>query len=207
MTLTMTPGRNGQKRPSLSEQITRLDKMLDGLADGLNEAVAAAVKSAVEAAVQQTVQSVLTEVLTNPTVLARLQAPAPVKEEVRTPTLRDRISGIFGRVRDCLASIRNKCSASIHRARRSLIAFGWRMMGAAFVGCVRVWSLRCFAPQLVLAVGVGALIGFAAWYSGPLLASTLSGLGAAGSTVAFQMGMWLRYLAGDIADQSRRRLS
>jgi hypothetical protein len=201
-------GRNGhQKRPSLSEQITRLDKMLDGLADGLNEAVAAAVKSAVEAAVQQTVQSVLTEVLTNPAMLARLSTPTPAKEEPRMPTIRDRIGGIFGRIRAGLVAVRTAFVAGVRRMRQALTSLGSQIASATFVGCLRIWSLRCFARQIILAVGVGAMIGIAAWYSGPIAASTLSGLGAAGSTVAVQMGIWLRRITGSIVDMSQRRLS
>ena len=43
---------NGRKRPSLNEQIERLDAILDGLSDALNESVAAAVRDAVGLAVQ-----------------------------------------------------------------------------------------------------------------------------------------------------------
>ena len=79
MTTMTNPHTNGRKRPSLSEQINRLDSMLDGLSDGLNDAVADAVKAAVGDAVKEAVQTVLKEVLTNPVLLAKLQPPAAVK--------------------------------------------------------------------------------------------------------------------------------
>ena len=80
MTSTMNAAVNARRRPTLSEQIDRLDRTLDGLAEALNEAVADAVKSAVGAAVREAVQATLTEILTNPDVLARLRdvtAPPP----------------------------------------------------------------------------------------------------------------------------------
>src|SRR4051812_30124658 len=72
---------NGRKRPTLSEQIQRLDTILDGLADNLNEAVAAAVKEAVGMAVKEAIQAVLNEVLSNPELLAKLRPEPVVKSE------------------------------------------------------------------------------------------------------------------------------
>jgi hypothetical protein len=74
---------NGRKRPTLSEQIQRLDTILDGLADNLNEAVASAVKEAVGIAVQEAIRAVLTEVLANPELLAKLRPePTPKSQPV-----------------------------------------------------------------------------------------------------------------------------
>src|ERR1043165_4905234 len=100
---TMNVVDNGRKRPSLSEQINRLDKTLDGLADGLNEAVADAVKDAVGQAIRDAVQTVLKEVLGNPEVIAKLNgATVPVatfcEPAAPKPTLRDRLGEIFSRI-------------------------------------------------------------------------------------------------------------
>jgi hypothetical protein len=61
--ITMTqmlnsPHTNGRRRPSLADQINRLDNMLDGLSDGLNEAVADAVKIGIGTAVKEALQAV-----------------------------------------------------------------------------------------------------------------------------------------------------
>ena len=56
MTTTTNNATNSRRRPTLSDQIDRLDRTLDGLAEALNEAVADAVKSAVGAAVREAVQ-------------------------------------------------------------------------------------------------------------------------------------------------------
>src|SRR5947208_782729 len=100
---TMTsPHANGRsKRPSLSEQINRLDSILDGLSDGLNDAVADAVKAAVAIAVKEA----LREILTSPAILAKLQPlpvatvaePAPTPAPKRT-TLSQRLSNGWQRV-------------------------------------------------------------------------------------------------------------
>ena len=50
-----------RKRPSLSEQLDRLDRILDGLAGALNESVADAVKAAVGPAAQEAVRSALAD--------------------------------------------------------------------------------------------------------------------------------------------------
>ena len=42
-TLATRPDPNGRARPSLGDQLDRLDGILNGLADALNESVAAAV--------------------------------------------------------------------------------------------------------------------------------------------------------------------
>src|SRR6188474_1561824 len=103
MTITMNTSANDRKRPSLSEQINRLDKTLDGLADGLNEAVADAVKDAVGIAVREAVQAVIKEVLVNPDVIAKLHhamassasANEPAKAIPSRPTLRERLNRLL----------------------------------------------------------------------------------------------------------------
>lgn len=75
---------NGHQRPTLSEQINRLDAILDGLADNLNEAVARAVREAVGSAVKEALQGVLTEVLNHPEPLNKLR-PEPVVKASPAP--------------------------------------------------------------------------------------------------------------------------
>ena len=51
------PGSNGRKRPSLNDQLDRLDAILNGLSEALNESVAAAVVAAVGTAVREAMES------------------------------------------------------------------------------------------------------------------------------------------------------
>jgi hypothetical protein len=118
MNTTMTnPHANGRKRPSLSEQINRLDCMLDGL----NDAVADAVKAAVGAAVKDAVQSVLKEVLTNPVLLAKLQPPmATVAEPApdrETQPAKPRSSDWWQRARAYGKGLGEACQESMQRLR------------------------------------------------------------------------------------------
>src|SRR5262245_13370918 len=62
MTTVMTrPGSNGRTRPSLGDQLDRLDGILNGLADALNQSVTAAVSAAVGNAVREAVEAATRE--------------------------------------------------------------------------------------------------------------------------------------------------
>src|SRR5262245_30036476 len=62
MTIAATrPGTNGRSRPSLGDQLDRLDGILNGLSDALNESVTAAVSAAVSKAVREGVKSAARE--------------------------------------------------------------------------------------------------------------------------------------------------
>ena len=199
MTTMLNPSRNGQKRPSLNEQITRLDQMLDGLADGLNEAVADAVKSALSTAVQQLVQTVLT----NPEVLAKLRAALPTNtEKSQKPTIGDRIAGIHRKIRGCLTSLRAACCTGVCNTMTAARNCGRNALVRIAAGCAQVWTLRRFARQIVVALGVAAAVATAAWFSGPIVATSLSSVGAFGSTLGVQGGLWLRGLLRSTLDGS-----
>ena len=102
---------NGSKtarvsRPSLSQQIDRLDAVLDGLSDALNESVAQAVRESVGQAAREAVAEALMEALASPAV-ARLAkamqdasaAPQPVPAAPPAPrrrTLRESLGGALG---------------------------------------------------------------------------------------------------------------
>src|SRR3954470_12097533 len=96
---------NGHKRPTLSEQIERLDGILDGLADNLNQAIADAVKEAI--------QCVLKEVLNNPEVLGRVQtvipSPAPVAAPSK-PVVRENVSRAWQWIGSVLKTSYQKCT-------------------------------------------------------------------------------------------------
>jgi hypothetical protein len=192
-----TSALNGRKRPSLSEQIERLDSILDGLADNLNEAVADAVKSAVAAAVKETVQTVLTEVLTNPAVLAGLQAaqpvaPAPAAPAVAGSRVGPRLgqvwSWLWGRARALghqgIAYLQTVCQGGIRMAKQ----FSNRVSTVARPLRILSWFWR----PLLLAACVGVLLGLAATMAGPWLAALCSGVGGFTTALAVQAGWWLR---------------
>jgi hypothetical protein len=191
MTTTTT---NGRTRKSLAEQIDRLDAILDGLADALNEAVADAVKDAVTAAVQEAVHAAVVEVLTNAELRKRLGVvPTPASQPSAPVVV-------------CLADVARRCwnwltgawdtakavarlagSKAMEVASRCLVAgraklqevreharskarSGW-MLAIALAALA-----KRFRKQLLVALGVGVLVGVVCYLSGREVASIGCGL-------------------------------
>lgn len=191
-TTTMNPTHaNGRRRPSLGEQINRLDSMLDGLSEALNEAVADAVKVGVNAAVKEAVQAVLTEVLTNPEIRARLIPAAPIAKEVSHP---QPAGGWWRRVHACIHAIRTEC--------RDILDSGGVLVGyfrdAVQAQCVAAWEhcgmLWPFKFQILFALTIGACVGGGVAYGEPWIAAVTSGIGGFVTTLTVQTGLWLRRL-------------
>src|SRR6516165_2341130 len=207
MTTTNNTTTNGRRRPTLSDQIDRLDRTLDGLAEALNEAVADAVKAAVGAAAREAVQATLAEILTNPEVLAALRAcaappPLPVTPPVpKKPGLWERLGWLWQRAREGLAGLRENGHAGLRRLGAWLGGL-WR---GATSGCAALWarcrSLAQFKYELLAALGVGTAASLAAWFGGPYLAALCSGVGGFAATVAVQGWLWLRRTLGLQAEQ------
>jgi hypothetical protein len=183
---------NGRRRPSLSEQIDRLDSILDGLAEALNEAVTMAVKEAVSVAVKEAVQAVMAEVLANADVLARLRgiASSPAHGGAPKPNALKRF---LGRVRDCAASGLRVC-ASAPRRIGSLLTAAWSGLG----------ELRQFKVPLLTAVGVGTAVGTGAYFAGPYLAALAGWIAGFSTTLFLQLGLWLRRKANGVFGFGRR---
>ena len=142
---------NGRRRPSLGEQINRLDSMLDGLSEGLNEAVADAVKAGVGTAAKEAVQAVLMEMLTNPDLRARLFPPAlPVAKLADPDVLATENAtvmpqprrGWWQRVRACIDFLRTACETVLHAVDNSL-SHAWQCTcahcAAAWANCGMLW--------------------------------------------------------------------
>ena len=181
---------NGKKRPSLAEQIERLDGILDGLADGLNEAVAAAVKEAVGVAVKDAVALVLTEPLTSPELLERLRgaapAPAPAAPAAKKqPAGPGAWSRAWTWLRGRLQQARQGCAAAL----RGAAAVGVGLLG--WLGVV-----RRYRQPLLLALGVGGALALAAFFAGPWVAAAASWLAGFAAALAAQAVLALRRLLG-----------
>ena len=212
MTTMTNPVSNGRRRPSLGEQINRLDNMLDGLSEGLNEAVADAVKKAVASAAQEAVQSVLTDVLTSPAMIARLQtALAPqVLARMPAPTAaprilsRDKLRRLWAGIRACVANLWVACANRVRSVQTS-IADLWRQAVENGAGLwARCQIFRRFKYQLLTALGIGATVGVVAWYAGPWLAAVASGVGGFATSLSVQAGLWLREFLGNNSEETAR---
>jgi hypothetical protein len=181
----MSPITNGRgQRPSLAQQIDRLDGILDNLSEGLQEAVAEAVKLAVTKAVE----AALVEVLTNPELRRHLTPEPPV-----TParTSESRWGNIAGFARRCgcrvwsgavwlwsaitalivfvLVAGQNVCQQVKRRVTSVARTIWWRgLSGVRFVRQVR--------RSLAVAMGIGVQVGIGCFVAGPVVASAVSGV-------------------------------
>jgi hypothetical protein len=201
MTASTTANQNGRARRSLANEIDRLDKTLDGLAEGLNEAVADAVKSAVSNSVRDTVQIVLTELFTNPEILDKLRTvllvsqPATVAPTAKTTSstmLRERLHGLWLRVRACVRKIREFCGRQVRRIGNG---FCHVVTGALrLLTTMRSHSqiLKPFRNQILIATAIGLLVGVGAWFAGPWVAGIASGMGGFLTALSVQAGLWFR---------------
>jgi hypothetical protein len=199
---TVTTDTNNRVRKSLAEQIDRLDGILDGLAEGLNEAVIAAVKEAAGAAVQEAVRAVLSELLANPELLhsVRDSLTPPLRTETHVadqPTeSRGTGAATSARLGGCRAWLRARVLGAkgrlvpwLGRARRPVYAASASLCIAAGVAR-RVWR------SLLVALGVGVLVGVAAYLLGPWLSTAAGGLAGFTTSLALQARMALRQALG-----------
>jgi hypothetical protein len=219
MTDSITEDNGHLPRKTLSTQLDRLDDILDGLADSLNGAVAQAVKDAVGLAVQEAVQGVLTEVLTNPELLEKLR-PEPVPHVVpptpaatgpgwlshlaglaksackRAYNLAHQACGKVAQVARCFwGAVRARASQASGRVKvlaRALWAFPCATAGV-------VWQVR---KPLLIALGVGSVLGLGCYLAGPVVSSAFSGFaGFVGSLVASAVNsLRRRLLAFDLQE-------
>jgi hypothetical protein len=190
----------GRRRPSLSEQINRLDNMLDGLSEGLNEAVADAVKIGIGTAAKEAVQAVLMEVFSNPELRARLVLPAEAvaKEAMPVATIAPseaptRVKrGWWQRVRACIGYMRSMCAGVCHAAGHA-VSGAWygtcEHFAAAWANCSILWP---FKFQIIFALLIGVSVGIGVCHAEPWIAALASGFGGFVTTLTVQGGLWLR---------------
>jgi hypothetical protein len=204
-------------RKTLASQLDRLDMILDGLAENLNEAVANSVKEIVNVAVQEAVRAALVEILTNAEVQKRLIHERPV-----TPTmiqLREKAhscwswilraaKGTWTKIVAVAAAVGNKvkgmgssfvtvASTKAQQARKEIVRSirkGWMLINALAALAKR------FRKQLVVAVGVGMLVGVVCYFAGREIASIGCGLagflGSLASGVVNRLRRMLPFLIG-----------
>jgi hypothetical protein len=188
--MTITASRNGApQRKQLSDQLDRLDGIIDTLADGLTEAVRDAVTKGTATALQQ----VLLELVANPAtreLLRQTLAPAAAPAEPAVPAEAPATTR--------KASFLARCKGAVVKSARTVAAAPGRVV-TGVKGLLRktkglarrlniAWQLKKAA---VVGLGIGAAVATLAMVSHPL-ASILSGVGAAATAFAVQLGLWCR---------------
>ena len=208
-------------RKNLSAQLDRLDRILDGMVDGLHGAVADSVKDAVAVAVKEAI----TQVLTDPALLKRLhevqRAAAPAQPNQRQMhRIGKVIAGFWNRVKSLAKAgcIKAKAAAKVSRSRAKVaIASNWlfaqakvRIAVKRFRLVVRVLTLLArkakrllwqFRKPVLLAAGVGAVVGLGCYFAGPYMVALVAGASCGG--VAGAVAEWLPRIDRIIA---RRRM-
>jgi hypothetical protein len=185
---------NAGARKTLASQLDRLDTILDGLADNLNEAVALAaadsMKEIVNVAVQEAVHAALVEVLSNAELRKRLANPA----DGRPTTVRivrscwawvvGTAKGIWKKIVAVTMAAGEKLKAKggplvatagvkLRQARKEIVQrarSGWMLMAALAALAKR------FRTQLLVALGIGVLVGVVCYFAGREVASLGCGL-------------------------------
>ena len=195
---TTTNGR--AQRTSLAQQIDRLDLILDNLSEGLQEAVAEAVKTAVNRAVE----AALVEVLTNPELRRHLNPEPPVAQVRKSESFWSKAAGFalscwttacwaVGALRSVAQVLVGQALVTgqsvTQRAR-------WRLTSVARqIWCGAVDASRFFRQMrrsLVVALGIGLMVGVGCFVAGPMVASAVSGF--AGFVVSLATVVRLRWL-------------
>jgi hypothetical protein len=185
---------NNGPRKTLASQLDRLDTILDGLADNLNEAVALAaadsLKEVVNVAVQEAVHAALVEVLSNAELRKRLANPAD-----GWPTTLRLVRSCWAWVVNTAKGIWNKIVAVSLTAGDKLKVQGGPLVAAAGAKARQAgkaiarsarggWMLmaalaalaRRFRTQLLVAAGIGVLVGAVCYFAGREVASVGCGL-------------------------------
>jgi hypothetical protein len=183
----MTQTNNGRlQRKSLANEIDRLDGILDGLDEALAGAVEMAVGDVTGKVVREAVEATLREVLSNPELIrAALGQHAPVATPVPQHQQRSTLKEWF---KQKLNDLRKTAK------RNALGAWSW-CVAKLKMGCSWLWArsknVACgvklawtFRKTTAVAVIVGVLVGVGAYFAGPVIASSVCGLGGALTTVA-----------------------
>src|SRR5215475_9251844 len=191
---------NNGVRKTLASQLDRLDTILDGLAENLNEVVAMAaansVKEIVNVAVQEAVRAALVELLTNSEMQKRLidVQPTPTMIHLREKARScwswivraakgtwTKIVMASNKVKSMGSLLVKVASTKVQQARKEIvrsIRSGWMLMNTLAALAKR------FRKQLVVAIGVGVLVGMICYFAGREIASIGCGLSGFVGTLA-----------------------
>jgi hypothetical protein len=179
---------NGKPRKQLSDQLDRLDEIINGLGECLPEAVADATRDGVRLAFRD----VVAELVTDPTILERLRTAlepeiVPVAPEPSP----------FARLKALARSVAAK-AASVFTATKQVVSMAQQRVTAAVAercAAAKGRVARLLTESLPLksmafvGLGVGLTVATISFAAPHHLSAIISGVGAAVSTVAVQVGL------------------
>ena len=213
--MTTTTANGKPQRKQLSHQLDRLDRIIDALVEGLPDAVADATRDGT----RQAIRDVLTDVLTDPDVVARLRAtllsvsppPVPPTTPGETPVpppppKKDRFARLKAALRSGCQTVTAEVKAIAAPVRAFVTRTNQRFFSAfntasttATQGIIAVRILRMTLPLgrfIAVAVAVCLMVAMTSYALPHPVAAILSGVGGATTTLALQLGAWLRRSVG-----------
>jgi hypothetical protein len=164
--VTTRPGPNGRARPSLGDQLDRLDEILNGLSDALNESVTAAVSAAVGQAVREAMESATREMAAGcapgaagPSRPEGIPEPRPSQRPTgRFRSLSHRVFAQAGRATGrLLLRLGRPLVASAREVARAPLRFA----GVALAGILAGTTVGVGGPLIGAALGTAAGFAFA----------------------------------------------
>jgi hypothetical protein len=183
MSATATNGKPSRKQ--LSDQLDRLDSILDTIAEGLPVAKTEACREGARAAVRDAI----VEILTNPDLRALLAGatsrPAP---QPKKPSFWSRVKEQIAVAREAIGGVVKKVKVAVLSPLRSMID------AAGAIGTVGGEVLP-WKRVLVVGAVFGAAVGVTCLVMPHTVAAMVGAVGAATTSVAVQVGMWLKKAA------------
>jgi hypothetical protein len=159
----------------LDEQLERHDSILDALAEGLNEAV----KEATQVGVHHAVKDAVIELLTNPDLRTALHQASTVPPR----------PNFWQRCKAKWHALKVKAKQAVARWRGQATDKIESLKAAAHDVIAPTWKLR---KVLLVATGVGLVMTALSSLLSHNAAALFSGIGAAATTLAVQVGLWVR---------------
>jgi hypothetical protein len=206
--MSATATLNGRpQRKQLSDQLDRLDTIIDALAEALPSAVADACKEGARVAIKDAI----VEILASPE-LRSLIAPARPEPIATAPTLVPesptvaRKPNFWARLKamktaakeamyNAVSRVKNAVVGRINTVRESVVgrinAVRETVAAISMVVSEKIPVRRI----LLVGLGVGLVVGFACLVIPREVAGVVSGLSAASTTIAVQIGSWLKNAA------------
>ena len=210
--MTTTTHTNGKpQRKQLSDQLDRLDRIIDVMVDDLPEAVATATRDGT----RQAIRDVLTEVLADPDVLARLRTtllsaspppfpPTPsVEKVVATPEskpnrfarLKSAVRSGYQKVVDEVKAVAAPSKAIVTQAKQRVVTAARHVGSVAthVVTAARMLKTTVLLSRfLVVALAISLVLAATSYLLPHAVSAILCGVGGASTTLALQLGAWLR---------------
>ncbi len=192
--MSATACTNGKpQRRQLADQLDRLDAIIDALAEGLNGAVADACREGTRLAVKDAI----VEILTSPELRAMLVPQALPVPAPKTPdTLPEpKKSGLWSRIKAKVAAARTAVAGVLVKTKAAVAAKVAGVTAAVAAAGTAAGESLPVRRALGVALGAGLLIGLVCYQLPESASAAVAGVGAACTTVAVQMGTWLKRAA------------